>query len=652
MRGQPLAIASVLITFLVAAATFFQLLHTRDDIVVDAKDNLATISTLLSDHARQTVGSADEILGHIVNIFSTDNDINSETLRARYGTEAFHDQLRNLVLGAPYIDVATVVDLKGDVVSFSRSFPTPALSLSDRDYFKAHRDDPGLGLHISAPVKNRGNGAWTFYLSRKLRNAAGAQVGTALIGIQPAFMVNFYASLGMQSEAVVSLLRDDGTILSRHPNSEAVIGRQFRNAVSLQAIRDGTSASTFITSEPRTTDPNAIDPRLMAVRRVADYSLVVVVNVPLSRVLSRWTTTAAWVAATTTATLVVIFMLLSGMSVLHRRERRALEDLAESREHAEEERRRLFRNTIDMEQRAKEATTRQHILAFDGRLHASILQIGQRLQSIVQLSDEVSRRAADALVGGDGAAAAAARAGAYVEEATRIAGKVAGVGSEIRTDMMVAAAKVDAVREEAERTSDAITALEAASSQIDSVSSLIRQVASQTNLLALNATIEAARAGEAGRGFAVVASEIKTLAAQTTNSTAIISSQIEAIQRSSKGCLEALERIREEIRQARHLTDNVVLKTSLQSAAHAEMIAAVKMTSDEVVIASHSAAASRTASEASNAGVTNVLELLQQLEFVGQRLTDETSSFLMSLNESALPQPATTSGENPLDNVA
>ncbi|MGN0414027.1 MAG: methyl-accepting chemotaxis protein [Agathobacter sp.] len=74
--------------------------------------------------------------------------------------------------------------------------------------------------------------------------------------------------------------------------------------------------------------------------------------------------------------------------------------------------------------------------------------------------------------------------------------------------------------------SNEIEKLNAYAEQMQTITSLINDVASQTSLLALNASIEAARAGEAGRGFAVVASEISNLASKTQEATVNITDLI------------------------------------------------------------------------------------------------------------------------------
>ncbi|WP_277971352.1 methyl-accepting chemotaxis protein [Sphingomonas echinoides] len=127
-------------------------------------------------------------------------------------------------------------------------------------------------------------------------------------------------------------------------------------------------------------------------------------------------------------------------------------------------------------------------------------------------------------------------------------------------------------------------ALSEHATSIESILSLIRDIAGQTNLLALNATIEAARAGDAGRGFAVVAQEVKSLAKQTACATDDIAAQIAAIQSATRSTVDTNASIKAIVAEIQVSANRI----RYAMAAQAQTVTAITAAVDETALAANS----------------------------------------------------------------
>jgi methyl-accepting chemotaxis protein len=134
-----------------------------------------------------------------------------------------------------------------------------------------------------------------------------------------------------------------------------------------------------------------------------------------------------------------------------------------------------------------------------------------------------------------------------------------------------------------ERTKDTdteVTQLMDAVGKIETVVTLIRQIAQHTNLLALNATIESARAGEAGRGFAVVAAEVKDLSEQTAKATEDIARQIHTVQTTTESAATSIRDIGTQVTGIHNLALSVAAAVEQQQHAAADIARNVNIVSD------------------------------------------------------------------------
>ncbi|MGH9550319.1 MAG: methyl-accepting chemotaxis protein, partial [Terriglobales bacterium] len=240
---------------------------------------------------------------------------------------------------------------------------------------------------------------------------------------------------------------------------------------------------------------------------------------------------------------------------------------------------------------------------------------------LLQLSENTSERA-------NGIVQASHETSTNVENAAVATNQLSGSVVEISTQVNQTAEVVHNAVGKTKATNDVFVGLAQATQKIGDVVKLIQQIAGQTNLLALNATIEAARAGEAGRGFAVVASEVKSLAVQTAKATEIISSQIVAVQASTKGAVEEIQSIEKYMDKISAYTSGVGAAIEQQSATTSEISSNVANAAQETNKIAAMLGEVADATVATRASADIVLTASQAVESAVESMRGEVENFL------------------------
>jgi methyl-accepting chemotaxis protein len=271
--------------------------------------------------------------------------------------------------------------------------------------------------------------------------------------------------------------------------------------------------------------------------------------------------------------------------------------------------------TIDAaEQRGRESSD------FERRVAELVRASTEQSQALTERTRSTAASARGMLGKTSEVAAAAEQSAVAMREAAQTAAGLIRAIEDARSEVEVAADVATRAGDQASQAVKVSQALSAHVEAIESILSLIRDIAGQTNLLALNATIEAARAGDAGRGFAVVAQEVKSLASQTARATDDITAKITAIQQATRQTVEANGSIQGTVEEVQTSADRIREAMELQAQTVTMITAAVDETALAADSMSSTIAAIRSDTE-------NVAKDIDQVEQGFGRFSEQITNF-------------------------
>ena len=321
--------AVLVLAIVITAVAAVTVLRERE--IATWKRQLETVTLILAGHASQTMVAGNGVLDDLADRIESQHVRSAAELRDKFAGPDTFRMLREKIKGIPQVDVATIVADNGDVINFSRSFPTPAINLKDRDYFAANLAGAGAAQAVSAPVRNKGNGKWTFYLSRRINDPAGQMIGLLLLGVSIDAFSEFYAPIGQNlgRGAAINLMRNDFVLLTRWPKADALIGEANRTGVSYELIANQHKRFGSEYTRSFRFSENAPVERIVATRVVDRYPLIVSAAATGDLFLAGWRQAAAGVAVVAG---VCTLMLVGALSAVFRLQRRHESELQINRQ--------------------------------------------------------------------------------------------------------------------------------------------------------------------------------------------------------------------------------------------------------------------------------------------------------------------------------
>jgi len=278
----PFMVAAIVLVVMMAMGAFFNIWTLRQRTERDTQNSLDKLALVISAQTSRSFQSVDLVLKGLLEQIAAKKFETTGQLRAVMADHTVHDWLSDKAAGLPQVSSVTLVDADGVLVNSSSVWPTPLISIEDREQFRYLSQTDDANVFISEPVRSRLDGAWTLFVARRIVASDRRFLGLIEASVKLRSLEEFYQSIDLGEGSTIALIRRDGTLLARYPRTDALVGRRLTDPEPGKMERDlnqGGVVSRLALDGER---------RYVAYRPVSDFPLTVSTTLAQDVVFASW----------------------------------------------------------------------------------------------------------------------------------------------------------------------------------------------------------------------------------------------------------------------------------------------------------------------------------------------------------------------------
>ena len=270
------------------------------------------LGIVLAEQSTRTIQAVDLVVQETQGFVVASGVVDPDQFKERMATEEIHRFLADRMRSLPQADALSLIDSTGRIVNFSRTWPVPLIDTTDRDFYRYFRDHDDPRPFVGAPVVNKVTGAWVITLTRRISGPHGEFLGIVLGVMEARFFEDIWATSTRAGEAV-GLFRRDGTLLTRYPRVETMIGQPISTKSGWYKMV-AAGGGTYRT-------PGYLDgtPRIVSVHLVREYPLAITIAIPEAIVLAPWCSQSLLIAIGALSAAIGFGVLFRALSIQFRR---------------------------------------------------------------------------------------------------------------------------------------------------------------------------------------------------------------------------------------------------------------------------------------------------------------------------------------------